>query len=150
MRICLTLFALAGFTTLFGCGETGVPSDMAEVTGEVTQGGSPVADAAVTFQATSGNTSGFGRTDEEGKYTLTSGSPAGGVEPGEYVVTVTKTETTGSEAVPEDHPDYDGQAPDEEVQVKQLLPAEYADPDSTPLEATVTEGQNEVPLELED
>lgn len=150
MRTLLILIALTGFVPLIGCGEEGVSSDMAEVSGKVTHGGSPVAGAAVTFKATTGTKSAFGRTNEEGVYTLTMGGPTPGVEPGEYVVTVTKTETTGGTVVSEDDPAYDGAASAQEATVKQLLPAKYGNANSTPLKATLTKGKNDVPLELED
>lgn len=122
---------------------------MASVSGQVTYNDSPVADATVIFMGTTSNKSAAGKTDEEGKFSLAMGNTPG-VEPGEYVVTVTKTEGPEQEYLPQDHPDYAKQRQSRQTKPKHLLPAKYADIKGTPLKATLTEGQNDVPLELED
>jgi len=151
MRTIATLLSLAGFGVLLGCGGESVPSDMAAVSGTVTHNNEPVADATVIFTSVAGTTSAAGRTDEAGAFTLSAG-PEPGVEPGNYQVAVTKIESNDAESVPEDHPDYDGGASVRQNQSKpkHLLPAKYANANTSPLTATLTEGKNEVPLELED
>ncbi|MEX0794881.1 MAG: carboxypeptidase-like regulatory domain-containing protein [Pirellulaceae bacterium] len=149
MRILLAMATVAGLVTLSGCAAEGVPSDMASVSGQVTYNDSPVADATVIFMGSSNNKSAAGKTDEEGKFSLAMGTTPG-VEPGEYVVTVTKTESPKQEYLPQDHPDYASQRPPRQNQTKQLLPAKYASGKATPLKATLAEGENDVPLELED
>lgn len=52
---------------LSGCGSDG--PELAEVTGTVTVDGKPVPNAILTFIPTGGSTS-YGKTDEQGKYTL--------------------------------------------------------------------------------
>lgn len=151
MRTIATLLSLAGFSVLLGCGGESVPSDMASVSGTVTHNNEPVAEATVIFTPVGGTSSAAGRTDEAGTFTLTAG-PEPGVEPGDYQVIVTKRESNDAEQVSEDHPDYDGSASVNRTQSKptHLLPEKYANANSTPLKVTLTEGKNDVPLELED
>jgi len=105
----------------------------------------------VTFRpSTEGIQGAFARTDEEGKYELSSSaSGSTGVAPGEYRVTVTKTEVAASNVASEDDPNYDPYATTA-PQMKSVLPQKYANAKTSDLSVTVKEGSNEIPLELTD
>jgi hypothetical protein len=121
----------------------------APVSGTVTYKGAAVPGAIVTFHAPGDSPSAFGTTDASGTYQLTTFSAGDGAVPGEYRVTVTKTEFSASADVPEDHPDY-GKEPVVEAEVRQALPVRYANPETSGLTASVKEGQNQIPLALDD
>lgn len=53
--------------------------------------GGPVADAVVTFSPQEGQPVAFGRTDSQGKYTLTTYQAGDGAVAGKYIVLVTKS-----------------------------------------------------------
>lgn len=80
-----------GLSLLAGCGGPERP-EMGTVSGTITQGGEPLANAWIQFEPETGRTS-AGRTDEEGHYTLfyTPGEP--GAKAGTHTVSI----GTGSE-----------------------------------------------------
>ena len=139
MKYIVSSFILLSLIILAGCGKKDDGNTF--VTGTVTQGGQPLADARVVFIPESGTGEGAsGKTDESGKFVLTTstGKDGSGTKPGEYKVTVSKTKM-----------EWDGKAyitvtqNDAEVQVKdektvQLLPMQYANSVQTPFKATVT------------
>lgn len=107
------------------------------VEGKVTLDGEPVIGATVTFHSYIPETERYtavcdGRTDELGRFRMTTYARFDGTPAGEYVVTVVKTERP----LAEDEP------------VKSLLPAKYAAPASSPLKVVVKEGINSFELEL--
>jgi hypothetical protein len=113
------------------------------VTGVVTQGGQPVQDALVAFTPADGEAISAGaqvRTAEDGEFdvsiTLDQGkSTQRGLPTGKYSVTVVKMETAGDASL--DNPP------------KNVLPAKYASPATTPLEAVVQpDGENQFKFEL--
>lgn len=131
------------------------------VTGKVTLNGAPVPGASVTFSpAESGKPAAIGRTDSQGKYTLTTYEADDGAVEGEFTVLVTKTASDTGEAPPaspRDNPNY-GQPPMsyEEMQKEQqeegsgsTLPAKYKSRKKSPLTATVTpDGENKFNFDL--
>ena len=56
------------------------------VTGILTVDGVPYPDVVITYASVTGNPSAIGKTDAEGKYTLTTFKPKDGAMPGECVV----------------------------------------------------------------
>ncbi len=76
-----------------GCGPKAVP-----VEGIVTLDGQPVARATVTFQSEDGRHVFGGQTDENGRFSLSSGGTKGAY-PGEYKVTVVKYPELGIQPV---------------------------------------------------
>lgn len=106
--ICLSLG-----TTLSGCGGPDGP-EIIEVTGTVTMGGSPVADAQVQFTPNEGRPS-FGTTDAEGKYRLEYTSGRYGAVPGRHRVSINKAVVQGEFA------------PGEEPEAEDPIPAKYND-----------------------
>ena len=139
---------------VLGCGGGGEggrangPATVA-VSGVVTYKGTPVDGAIVTFHSANGTQSAFGKTDAKGRYQLTTFESGDGAVPGEYQVTTKKTQISGGDELPEDHPDY-GKAPIAESTVTELLPARYGSPETSGLTATVKEGSNDLPFALED
>jgi len=127
----------------FGCGQQGADRPKTvPVTGTVTHGGAPVEGATVAFQSASGARGAVGVTDAGGKYTLTTFESGDGAVPGAYQVKIFKYKVASSEAVvDEDSEDYVSPTEDEgEAEAENLLPAKYADPTTSGLTATVTEG----------
>lgn len=105
----LSLFSLIILTT--GCG--GVPDadyeklGLVEVSGTVTLDGAPLPGAVVMFEAPD-STFCYGTTNESGKYALKLNSEKSGVVPGDKVVRISTTASTGEEEGPggeEDDPD---------------------------------------------
>ncbi|PQO35831.1 hypothetical protein C5Y96_09285 [Blastopirellula marina] len=147
----MPLVICVGWLLLSGCTseEAGKPLG-AVVTGTVTYNGSPVEGAMITFRpASEGIQGAFARTDAAGKFELsTSNAGTSGVSPGNYLVTVTKTEVPQSTAASEDDPNYNPNA--KPAEPKSLLPKKYASAKTSGLEFTVTDGSNEIPLELKD
>ncbi len=131
----------------FGCGQQGADRPKTvPVTGTVTHGGAPVEGATVAFQSASGARGAVGVTDAGGKYTLTTFESGDGAVPGEYQVKIFKYKVEEvSEAVGDvDSDDYvppaEGEGEEETAEAENLLPAKYADPTTSGLTATVTEG----------
>jgi hypothetical protein len=154
-----TLRPLVLLTALFalGCGggDTPIYPDTVQVTGTVTQGGKPVDGANVQFappRQLGGGANVFAAsatTGPDGKYTLsTYFSPSltsEGALPGQYNVAVTKIPpaTATASAHGDAHSESDAPPP------QNLLPKQYASPETTPLKATVEPGKpNDIPLEL--
>lgn len=123
------------------------------VSGQITQGGQPLAGANVTFHGTDGSQSAVGVTDDQGQYTLTTFTTGDGAVAGEYQVTVNKFDrpvvastNDGSIADTGDEPEASELPMGDDVESpspKSLLSQKYADPKTSGLTATVTEdGEN--------
>jgi hypothetical protein len=120
------------------------------VSGQVIYQGKPLEGASVTFSPVEGEGSTFGasgRTNAEGRYSLTTFTQDDGAPAGRYHVTVTK-------ATPIVYPDpRDPTAmnlPPLKVEQKHLIPEMYSSPKTTDLEAEVTDSdENEFNFELE-
>lgn len=137
---CFLSAALVG-----GCGGGGDGPLTYPVTGTVTMGGQPVADAIVEFtpSAPDGATAGAqARTDAEGKFEVSLILDMGkttkrGLPEGEYRVTVVKLETGAGDATLSNRP-------------RNTLPPVYSRFETTPLRAPVQPGgENAFPFELE-
>lgn len=75
------------------------------VSGKVTLEGKPVADATLTFSPEEGQPVATGRTDAEGRYTLTTYEPDDGAAEGKYLVLVSKIDESKMPQVPTDPDD---------------------------------------------
>jgi len=145
--------AVAGIVVVGCSSESGIPGT-APVSGTVKQKGAPLADATVTF-APAGQSSGraaSGKTDASGKFTLTTLKAGDGAMPGEYSVTVTKTEMIGKTYTPEEANEYYSkhQKSPPPPQIKNVLPEKYAKGDTSGLKATVKKGdKNEFNFDVE-
>jgi hypothetical protein len=107
------------------------------VSGKLTLDGKPVAGATVALHRFNKDTEKYvpvadGRTDDLGRFQVTTYQRFDGAPVGEYVVTATKAARPAGEGEP----------------VKSTLPQQFATPATSSLRATVKEGANEVTLEL--
>ena len=102
------------------------------VTGTVRVQGKPIANASVSFQSQDGKVSAGGVTDTEGKFQLTTYTNGDGAPIGNYVVTVAVS------GVREIEPG----VLDPNIQPTVPIPANYSQPDTTPLKAEVKAGES--------
>ncbi|QDT29279.1 hypothetical protein Enr10x_46300 [Gimesia panareensis] len=117
-----------------GCG--GKSEDLPEtvaVSGVVTYKGNPVPEATIMLYPVQGRKPASGRSDAEGKFTLTTFNKDDGALPGEHQVTVNAFQSTP-----------------EGVSMKSSIPTKYSNPSSSPLKVTVSETEPELKLELTD
>ncbi|MGN6134450.1 MAG: carboxypeptidase-like regulatory domain-containing protein [Aureliella sp.] len=133
------------------------------VRGTVTLNGKPVEGAVVTFQPMEGKGSAVGSTDANGVYTLSTFNPSDGALAGQYKVSIAKYEggvsptssstnapgQLGPPGLPDDYapPALTGNV-SRPTGPKNLLPAKYANPDSSALRATVDTGKNEINFDM--
>lgn len=118
----------------------------APVTGRVLLDGKPVADAAVMFEPADGGVPARGSTRGDGGFTLSTFARDDGALVGRHRVSVSKFVTEGvaaNEFGLETAPGQPG------LQPKAALPARYADPKTSGLEATVESGGTTVEFTLE-
>ena len=145
---------LLGGWVLVGCGESAGEPTVA-VTGTVTQKGTPVEGAIVSFIGADGQTA-VGLTDAAGKYSLTTRKKDDGAIPGDYKVSVTKfdgpkptaggtTQLKEGELHSADYTGEEAEAPPPQ----NLLPAKYAHPDTSGFTATVSAGGTPHNFDLE-
>lgn len=129
----IVFFLIVSFTTLLalGCGPSTGPETIPAV-GTITMVGEAVEGAVVVFSpatpSSDSQKASQGETDADGNFeiqTYTGGEYKSGIAAGDYVVTVTKLE------LPKDM----------RGQPKHLLPKKYRSPSTTPLKASVSEGQ---------
>lgn len=134
-------------TTAFaaGCGKSGDQPELTPVTGVVTLGGKPLADAKLTFHLTGASAPGFaasfGTTDQTGKYQLTSRGKPGAVA-GVFKVTISRIVSASGAAVKPDE-GMDLQQLAMQGQAKESLPAEYSDFEKSKLTMTVEPGKTD-------
>jgi hypothetical protein len=106
--------------------------------GTVTLDGNPVAQAAVMFVPQDGGQIASGATDQNGRFELFTGNRPG-APVGAYVVCISKQKLqnlVGETAGPGS------------VQIEWLTPKKYANPETTPLRASVASGGKEHRFEL--
>lgn len=134
-------------TSFCGCG-SGVKNrpKLAKVRGVVTYKGEPVTDAAVSFMMDGAPRAAAGRTDDEGRFQLTTFDTNDGAPIGTHKVTVAKVAAAPS--VPMSVKDLAEKGAPKAP--KGAIPLKYADPQKTPLQYTIEEGSNEKEIELED
>lgn len=121
------------------------------VSGTVTYKGNPVAGANLNFRIADGSSFSMARTDASGRYELMTFEAGDGTLPGEYKVGITQYESSGSTGPGMDDAEYASPEGDEGgAPPKNLLPEKYANPETSGLTASVTEGPNTVNFELTD
>ena len=141
----MRLLSVLSVLLLCGCGGGTEGPEMADVSGIITLGGKPLAGAEVHF--TSSGFEGYGRTNDEGRYSLVRGAPIG-----ECKVYITKSPVSASATSDEIDTSIEGMD-EEQVRAmaegsvepgeKPLLPPEFSDPDDTKLSFDVPAGGTE-------
>lgn len=141
MRRIGTLFVLSAVAVI-GCSQQVELEGVVTAKGKVTQGGAPLAGATITFSPTSGGRAASATTDENGEFALTTLTAGDGAMPGDYAVTVTKTETIGKEYTEEEANEYYSkhQTQPPAPEVKNVVDKKYASPATSGLAATVPDG----------
>jgi hypothetical protein len=154
LNCCLWILGLAALTTV-GCSSGKTTLDTVPVEGVVTLDGEPMAEATVRFQPVdpSQGMSATGKTDANGVYKLTAvptgdvaAVPGAGTLPGEYVVGVTKTSFKAIEEDEDAASAGTGSPTDDGITF--IIPQRYNNPQDSGLKVTVTDGENNIPLEL--
>ena len=143
--------------TALGCASRkSPPQPVYPVTGVVTYQGRPVAGADVTFFNAEQGRSAFGRTDDQGKYRLTTFSSNDGAVAGKHVVTVVKPPPPVA-AAPQPNVESTEYVPPglgestEPPPPKSDFPEKYGKPESSGLVAMVhADAPNEFDLKLTD
>jgi hypothetical protein len=147
--------SLAGMIVLSiiaGCsGGPKIPQTVS-VSGKITYQDKPLAGAEVGFISSTGGEDllpARGVTNDAGEFTLTTyfdpQHELKGAIPGEFVVTVSKSETMDEEKMREQF------ATNPTMEFKKLVPAKYTNAKESPLKATVkAEGPNNFEFKLED
>jgi hypothetical protein len=142
-RLCLLVL---GSLVAVGCG--GGASDkpkVAAVSGTVTYKGAPVEGATVSFWKEGAPRAGTGQTDAKGNFQLTTFDPNDGAVIGNHTATVVKSAAASTMSAA----DMAGGTM-KAAEVKDPLPAKYADAKTSPLKFEVKSGPNTVKLELTD
>ncbi len=98
MRSGVCILIVAALCAGAGCGGPEGLKGLMPVTGTVTYQGAPVKDANVAFAPEGGGRAASGRTDDSGKFRLTTLNPGDGAMPGRYKVSVSKIENTDAAA----------------------------------------------------
>ena len=139
-----------------GGGTSAPPAPVFPVSGVVTYKGKPLSGADITFTSDTANRSAFGRTDDEGRYRLTTFSSNDGAVEGKQSVIIAKYAATAP-AVPEPAVESEeyippGYGPEEKKEeTKPEIPEKYGSPETSGLIAVVNApGPNEINFELTD
>ena len=139
-----------------GCQDGTDRPTMYPVTGTVTQAGTPVAGALVSFSAGGGGQAATGRTDDSGKYALSTFGGDDGALAGQYGVKISKVEGQEEAQGPDEGMDsaaYEAAQAgggEEAEAPKNLLPEKYSKTETSGFSATVTEdGENTFDFDLE-
>jgi hypothetical protein len=130
----LVVLLLAAAT---GCGDR-LPG---RVNGTVTLDGQPLGTGLVTFHPAGAGALAYGVIDAGGQYVVQTGSK-GGLEPGDYVVTVAANASPASPPAPMGNRQY------AEPILPLITPLLYAKKERTPLRASVTTGSQTIDFEL--
>lgn len=157
----MALVGLVGLALTTGCDST-PRLETVPVSGVVTLDGEPVEGATVTFRPVNPEQgiAASGKTDKDGVYKLTAVgagadvkvTPGSGTVPGQYQVTVTKNVVPDR---PEDYEEWASQSSAQgdpaavaAQQITYVVPRKYNRPQTSGLQVTVKDGENDIPLEL--
>ena len=144
--------AFVALLSIAGCSGANHPAT-APVSGTLKYKGSPVEGATVIFSPAAGGRPATGHTDAQGHYALSMFDENDGAVPGDYQVTVAKSEIARPTMTDTERNTYiqDHQGvPPPQAPSKSLLPEKYLSVSSSDLKATVKPGDNDIPLELKD
>lgn len=148
------LYAFVAAATLVGCGEDHPKT--VPVEGTVYFDGKPVSGANVSFYTESAPRAAYGVTNSEGQFVLSTFGNRDGAVPGDHIATVSKPgEQSAAMPVsnqppkPEDLTKHYVQTMNEKKKSENLLPAQYASKEKSPLKYTVVENApNNFTIEL--
>ncbi|MDR2642573.1 MAG: carboxypeptidase-like regulatory domain-containing protein [Planctomycetaceae bacterium] len=136
---------------IVGCNQSGQLEGLVPASGTVTFNGQPIDQAMIIFSPQTGENTAraaSATTDAKGNFTMMTLNPGDGVFPGDYLVTVEKTEITG-EYRQEPTPDSDKSKLIDTRQIKDLLPVKYSNINTTDLSVSISEkGNKKIVLEL--
>lgn len=130
-----------------GCGqEQKGEHEVYPVTGTVTYKGAPVAGATVSFLSQERQVSAYGRTDDAGRFQLTTYAQNDGAVAGKHKVTIKKMLSGGEpKEIEPGVLDPRGAV----TEARSAIPVQYGNPVATPLTADVTtSGSNDFPFDL--
>ncbi|GAB6166712.1 hypothetical protein JCM19992_27120 [Thermostilla marina] len=146
-----------------GCGGSGDRPKTYPVEGTVTLNGKPVAGATVVFAPVVGGGSestpqaAQGKTDANGRYVLSTFETGDGAMPGEYTVIVTKYDVQPTPGGPELESEegqmrafLEAQQGGDDSGTRNLLPAKYANAQTSGLQFTVKPDHNTIDIPLEE
>lgn len=143
-RFCCFVLGIA-IMLIVGCGGD---DRVSAVTGTVTLDGEPIADATLTFMPKEGGRPGFGITDANGAFTLTTFAEGDGAAHGVHVVTITAVEEKVSEKAEELAEEFGSLS--EVMQPRRApkqiwrVPERYSESDTSGLEFDVKRGEKNV------
>lgn len=151
-RVLVAVVLAMPFAGFGGCGPS-LPKT-APVSGRVMLDDKPLAGGVVAFVADGAFRFGSGRTDESGRFTLTTFVPGDGAVLGEHRVTVIPAPAPAASAAAEGGlPSPDEYATVLRQQTEALersrIPRKYMQPETSPLRAVVKPGPNEFRFELD-
>ncbi len=135
-----------------GCGGASDAPTLYRVTGIVTYKGQNVPGAKVMFMGDGSKPPAVGITNEDGKYSLSSLAGTGAVAGRHAIAVIKESEPDPSEKVnmSMEEAAAAAQKPEKSSRPTSLIPAKYADPQTSGLEFEVTSGTNDFPIELTD
>ncbi|MFG0261758.1 MAG: hypothetical protein ACF788_05145 [Novipirellula sp. JB048] len=139
-----------------GCGGQGDFPETFAADGVVTYNGAAVSNAVVTLSPVDpGGRGASGRTDENGKFTLTTFNPGDGAQAGAYRVKIVPSKlapgvSAGDQEVVLDNPEQDGIATAATSAVSSELPAKYTQLETSGLETAINQGANTLEFNLSD
>jgi hypothetical protein len=140
MNKIITIFIFGVCLFSFGCNNNQL-TGLVPAKGTLTFNGKPIAGASVTFNPVGQTRSASGITDAQGNFSMMTLVPNDGVYPGEYIVTVDKTEYRG-----EMHEELDKETKKRIVhdtrEVIEHLPLKYAEANTTDLKVTIPDNGN--------
>jgi hypothetical protein len=152
MTVPVFIFAVGSILAidLLGChGRSGGAANAVPVIGVVTLDGKPIEAALVVFcPETPTSPAASGKTDQEGRFTLTTNAATSGAAPGKYRITVTKEVVIGLTREQADAYVHRNHRPPPPPKITHLVPAQYAAVATSPLEVDVKPGMSDVSLAL--
>ncbi len=156
----LSVLVVLGFVAfgVAGCNSriegVGFVDDLVPAKGRVTLNGEALSGATVRFRpdvSAEGGRGAVGITDSNGVYELATAAPglspedSKGTLPGDYVVIISRIAMSDGSPLPEDLPSEEEAM---ELGAKQWVPAQYTNPESSPLRVTVAPPEAENDFEL--
>ncbi|MFO1002875.1 MAG: carboxypeptidase-like regulatory domain-containing protein [Planctomycetaceae bacterium] len=148
----LNVMMLAAVVFSSGCGGASDAPTLYRVSGIVTYKGQNVPGAKVMFMGDGTKPPAVGITNEDGKYSLSSLAGTGAVAGRHVVAVIKESEPDPTEKVnmSMEEAAAAAQKPEKSSKPTSLIPAKYADPQTSGLEFEVTSGTNDFPIDLKD